>query len=514
VAFAFVLRLRSELVWDDVYLVAQNPLVHDPHGLLPLMTRDLWGAATGNATQLYHPIPMATVWLQARLSTEPAFYRAFNVLVHVACGGVFLIWSTRRLGWPGWLGALVSIVFLVHPSVTEVVEWITGRHDSLAVLAVLGALLVWPGEGTTGARQLGRAVGASLLLLAAFLCKEPYVVGPALLVLVHAHRKAVAGRTLLTRSSTLLALPFAAVAAGFALRAALHIPSSSDQLHASLGTHLRSYATIVAHYGVQIGTFGNGRSTESWAPLSTGASLGVLGGCATIVALLAWAFRRGSADAAGALLGFGWFAVALLPHVVSLPIIGMFGNRYAYLPLLGFCVALGSGIRWAAGLLATRLPRLRIPALAAAGVVLALLALQTAAEASLWHDAVTLFGADVAAAPDDPRSLYHLAHAVGRQSGCGDAIPLYQHAVAVDPTYQKAWHNLTGCLVDEHRWPEAVQAGQRALALAPNDARDEYNLGVAMLGAGRAEGLPHLVRANQLDPTYLPAREALTHAPR
>jgi protein O-mannosyl-transferase len=512
VAFAFVLHLHSELVWDDVDLVARSPRIHDPHGLIPLITQDLWGAATGSATQLYHPVPMATVWLQARVSTDPAFYRSFNVLAHVACAGLFLVWATRRIGWPGALGALVSLVFLVHPSVTEVVEWITGRHDSLATLAVLGALLLWPGDGTV---RMGRMAAASLLVLGAFFCKEPYLVAPVILALCHVHGQWSAGRRVVTRASAALVMPFGALAVGFAVRAALHIPSSSDQVHASVGAHLRSYATILAHYAVQLGTFANGRTTESWAPLSDLACAAILAACGAVVVLLSWAARRGNRNAATALLGCAWFAVALLPHVVSLPTIGMFGNRYAYFPLVGFCLVLGAGLRSLAIVVDARLPRLRGPLLGAAGVLVVLMTLQTAVEASHWRDEITLFGADVDAAPDDPRSLYHLATAVGHRSGCGAAVPLYEHAVATDPGYQRAWHNLAGCLIDERRWPDAVLAGQRALDLGPDGARDEFNLGIALMGAGRQEdGVRHLERANRLDPSYAPAREALAHAPR
>jgi hypothetical protein len=512
VTFAFVLHLRSELVWDDVYLVAQSPHVRDPHGLAALLTQDLWGAATGGATQLYHPIPMATVWLQARLSTEPAFYRAFNVVVHVGCAALWLVWTTRRLQWPGALAAIISVVFLVHPSVTEVVMWITGRHDSLATLAVLGALLLWPDDGTV---RMGRMVGASLLALAAFFCKEPYVVAPVILALCHLHGERAAGRGLMTRATAALALPFAAVGTGFAVRAWLHIASSSDQLHASPGTHLRSYATLLAHYAAQVATFGNGLTTESWVPLSGATSAGVLGGAGVLFGFLAWRGRRGSTIASTALLGCAWFAVALAPHIVSLPTIGMFGNRYAYFPLLGFCMALGAGVQAIAATVDEKAPRLRSPLLGAAGVLILLMALQTTAEAAHWQDEITLFGADVDAAPEDAHSLYHLATAVGHRSGCGAAIPLYQRAVASDPGYQRAWHNLAGCLVDERRWPDAVVAGQRALQLAPDGPRDEFNLGIALVGADRqAEGLRHLVRANQLDPSYAPARDALAHAPK
>ena len=520
VAFAFVAHDRADLVWDDVPLVAHSAPVHDAHGLGVLLTHDLWGAATGTATQLYHPVPMATIWLQARLSTDPAFYRAFNVIAHVGVVALFLLWTVRRVGWSPRLAGLVSLVALVHPSVTEVVMWITGRHDSLAALAVLGALLCWP-DG--GAARVARAAGSSLLVLAAFFSKEPYVIAPVILALADVHRRATIGRRPWDRDSMLLALPAAAVAAGFGLRAALGIPSSSDVVQAPLGAHLRAYATIVAHYAAQIATFSNGRTTERWAPLSPGVAAVVLGLLVVVLALLAWAAWRSrptagapvDRDVATALLGCAWMAVALAPHVVSLPAIGMFGNRYAYFPLLGFCLVLGSALRRLAARVASRAPALRVPLVAAAGVLVLLMTLQTAAEAALWRDAVTLFGADVAASPDDPRSLYHLATAVDHGLGCAAALPLYERAVAADATYQRAWHNLAGCSINARRWPEAVAAGRRALALAPDSPRDEYNLGLALVASGAtAEGVEHLERARSLDPTYAPAREALAHVPR
>src|SRR5438876_4946187 len=65
---AFGPHLRGDWVWDDVYLVEQNPSLHDPHGLRVLLTHDLWGGAGHRATDLYHPVPMAWLWLVSRIA--------------------------------------------------------------------------------------------------------------------------------------------------------------------------------------------------------------------------------------------------------------------------------------------------------------------------------------------------------------------------------------------------------------------------------------------------------------
>jgi Flp pilus assembly protein TadD len=50
-------------------------------------------------------------------------------------------------------------------------------------------------------------------------------------------------------------------------------------------------------------------------------------------------------------------------------------------------------------------------------------------------------------------------------------------------------------LINERRFEEAIPAAERALELAPNEPRAEYNLGTALVNAGRiAEGRAHLAR--------------------
>jgi tetratricopeptide (TPR) repeat protein len=509
-------RLGGEAVWDDVYLVTENPLVRAANGAVGLLTRDLWGGATGAPTQLYHPVPMLTLWAQARVSMAMPWLRLGNLALHAGCGALLLAFLRRRLGVPPRVALFITLLFVIHPSTTEVAMWLTGRHDSVAVLCALGALLAWPAGEAGRQRPLPGVVAASALALLAFLSKEPYVIVPALLVLddVRARLASSASGAGPSRASAAwLACPFAAVAVGFAIRAGLGIPSSSAQLGASPLVHVQTYGTLLVHYGAQLAALTNGISTASYRAVALPTALAAAFGIAAPIAALADQARRGRARAGVAAFGLAWFALALAPHVVSLPSIGMFGNRYGYFPAMGLAVALAAGLDAISVRAATSLARLR-PVLAGAAVLLVLvLGIQTAAEASVWKDAESLFGADVERAPGDARALYHYAHAVTRKRGCAAAIPFYARAVEAEPTYGRAWHNLAGCLINEKRWPAAAGAATTALTLAPDDPRAEYNLGIALLNAGRIpEGTSHLRRALELRPDYPAARAALDAA--
>jgi hypothetical protein len=81
-----------------------------------------------------------SLWLQG-MTTGLAieWLRAFNVLLHLLCVLLWGLWL-RRQGVGGAILAGAVTVVLLHPSVTEPVMWITGRHDTLGVLLVLAAL--------------------------------------------------------------------------------------------------------------------------------------------------------------------------------------------------------------------------------------------------------------------------------------------------------------------------------------------------------------------------------------
>jgi 4-amino-4-deoxy-L-arabinose transferase-like glycosyltransferase len=502
---AFAQSLGGEFVWDDAWLIEHNPAMRSPRGFLPIVTRDLWGQASGEPSQLYHPLPMLSIWLQARLfGVHLLPLRLANIAIHA-----LVVWLFFRLllqlALPRTAAMMICLVVLVHPSVCEPVMWITGRHDTLAMVFVLAALLIAVGrDGAT----LARGLAAGALLAAAFLCKEPYVIGPALLALRLGCWQVQTRRLPRWREGASVALAALPLSAAWMLRRRLGISLGSAQLTASAGEHARNYASIVWHYGRQLLCFDNGPTLSAFVPLHTLAAIGVWLLVAVVTGVLAWTARSQRCGGAVALFGWLWFLVALAPHLISTPTIGMYGNRYAYCALFGLAAcAAGLCLRLSA---AVTHARLRAAARPAALVLALSCALHTATEAAHWRDNRTLFAADVLREPNNGYAAYHLGTAVQAADGCKAALPMFIRATELAPRYERPWHNASGCLINLGRAAAALPFAQRSVELAPHNPRSRYNLALAELASGdRAGALTQLERALRLDPAYSAASRTL-----
>jgi len=500
---AFGPHLRGEFVWDDVYLVEGNQALFQPGGWRVLWRHDLWGPVTGKPSQLYHPIPMLSLWLQGMAHTGSLIgFRLANLALHGLCAGLlWLFLGKRGIGRAPALAA--AAIFLVHPSVTEPVMWVTGRHDILGMAFTLTAMLLWPVEG----RGIWlRSSLAGLAATMAFLCKEQFLVVPVLLlvhtvVVMRGRSNGLSG----LRRWLILLLPSAGLAAALLWRAHLGIRLGSDELSRGFTRQFICYATIVWHYGFQLVSFGNSATLDRFIPLGPWAAMGVLVILLAAGTVLARAWWREPARFALPLFGMSWFCLSLVPFVAAVPRIGFYGNRYAYSPLGGLTVA-------AVGLLAPLAARGRLPRLwLAAGALLpALLVLPTSSAAANWRSDLSLYRADLLRDPDNGIAHYHYGYAVLRRRGCGEALPIFLAATRLAPDYARGWHNVAGCLENLGRAAEAEGPARRAVELEPDNARHRYNLAVALAARGDAIGATRaLQQCLAREPSFKPARELL-----
>jgi hypothetical protein len=483
--------LAGSYVWDDTWQVEHNHALRSTEGLARLLTTDTCESAGRAPCVLYHPLPMATVWLQARTTGQSiVFFRLGNLAIHWAAACLLFVFLRRR-GLARPLSLAAGALFLVHPSVTEPVMWVVGRQDSLATVCSVGALVAWP-DGTSRRGWL-RAALASLLLGLALLCKEPFVVVAALLLV-----RAVLDRVPWRKSLAWLAWPIGAIAAIIGVRHALGIPSAVGQ-GGTVASMLVNHATILWHYLAQLATFDNGPAIVSFRPLPWPAALGVFVVIVAVCVPAARAAWLGSRRAGLLLLGVLWFVVALAPHVVSLPAFGVYGNRYAYFPLMGLLVA---GAAVADGFHGRLRPAFVHVGVLAFILVLAVASLRTAAEARAWKDEPTFFSHNLD--PEDGLALHQHANVRLQREGCEAALPELARVVELAPGLGNGWHNLAGCLLSTGRHALAVGAARRALALQPRNAGSEYNLGAALVFQGQIQqGIAHLERAARLDPGHV-----------
>ncbi len=103
-----------------------------------------------------------------------------NILYHILATFLLFLFLTEA-GYERTKSFLFSLIFLVHPMVTQVVAWIPGRNDSLLAIFILGSFLFWLKYlKSNGSKYM---ILHLLFYLLALLTKENAIVLPLLIVL-------------------------------------------------------------------------------------------------------------------------------------------------------------------------------------------------------------------------------------------------------------------------------------------------------------------------------------------
>ena len=120
-------------VWDDDYMLTQNPVLTEPGGLRRIFF-DL------NAVKVYYPVTEAVLWLECRCFglADLTGYHIVNTFIHAV--DTILLWRLlRQLMVPG--AFLAAAFFGLHPVQVESVAWITETKNTLSLFFYL--LTMW-----------------------------------------------------------------------------------------------------------------------------------------------------------------------------------------------------------------------------------------------------------------------------------------------------------------------------------------------------------------------------------
>jgi hypothetical protein len=224
----------------------------DDFNLLAAVARDgPWGLWSGAGAGFLRPLVSLSLYLDHRwYGLSPVGYHLVNLVLH-AFNACFVVVLSRlltdeaapRRATPSASGSIAFVagaLFLLHPSHSEAVSWISGRTDLLATFFFLGALCGYVAHRRR--RRPGLLAASIVGFAAALLCKESVVILPLLLVLYELFREPPSqGPKLRIHTVIRGTWPFFVVLAGyFVLRQQL------------LGTVVGGYGSGV-HFGISPG---------------------------------------------------------------------------------------------------------------------------------------------------------------------------------------------------------------------------------------------------------------------
>ncbi|MEI6681695.1 MAG: tetratricopeptide repeat protein [Bacteroidota bacterium] len=119
---------------DDVLILENQQVIHDPGSLGKIFTTDVF---IGKTVPYYRPLLNVALMIGARASgTNPGGYHLVSVLVH-CLNCLSLLWLLTLLGLSKPKALTGSLLFSIHPLISNAVFWIPAVNDLLITLFAL-----------------------------------------------------------------------------------------------------------------------------------------------------------------------------------------------------------------------------------------------------------------------------------------------------------------------------------------------------------------------------------------
>jgi tetratricopeptide (TPR) repeat protein len=513
--------------FDDPGYVRDNP--HLAQGLTAESVR--WAFTSTEYQYNWHPLTWLSHGLDRELSgLDAGRHHLANAFLHAASAAVLFL-ALRALTARTWPSALVAALFALHPLRVESVAWVAQRKDVLAGLCFALTLLAYARYVRAPSR--GRYAAVAAALAGGLMAKPTVVTLPFLLLVLDGWplRRLSAGarasstpappRTpslaptlpgkgrrapdggmayaVFLEKLPLIALCLGATAltvvaqrAGGALD--VEVPLSERVANAGLAylTYLRQ---VLVPTGLAVLYPHPALVDPAGSRVAAGALAWLVLAALSVGAL---ALRR---RAPWVLAGWLWFLGLLVP-MIGLVQVGnqAHADRYAYLAALGIEVALV----WSAAELVRARPRLDVPALALAGVWIALLATLSWRQLEHWRGSEALFRRALAVTADNYVAHNNLGQVLGNAGRTDEALAEFEAALRAKPDFLPAELNRG---IARHRRGElaaARAAFERTLALDPRHGLARVWLAATLLGEGdpqRADA--ELARALEDEPALV-----------
>ena len=536
----YAAALRDGFVTDDTSELLQNQFITSYRYIPRLFATNVWAFANSGTSNYYRPLQMLVYMVEYHsFGFHPWLFHMVNLIV--AFGGVVAVYFlVRELAANASFAFWAALLFAFHPVHVEPVVWISALCDPLCGLSMFTAMFFYH-RARTGPRPLLNHALATAIYFAGLFFKEPAMVFPAVLVAYEFLYRRESLRAVFSFPSLRRMAPYVAALGVYIisrLRAlGSFAPSASVNHHLTPWQNFLSVPVLLAQYVLKLFLPVKLNYYYHFIPQNT-VGWEFFASILLIGALIAAMFYLREPQP---LLSFAiaWFFITLAPALSISHVSDMvFGERYLYIPSLGFCVLAG----WAVFHLtrsSVRKPTLRA-AYACVAVLLLFYVLQIERRIPEWHDDIRLFESAAVFSPRLPIVQLALGGSYYRAGKFDKAIAPLERSIALGhDAYEPhlylalvlaplgkeeeanfelqrayefhapngpAWSVFGLAHANLHQWDRAADCYRRAAADDPHNQLMFELLGEALQEKGDLPGAMAAWRqALELQPAYLDA---------
>jgi len=501
--FVYAPIFHADWLWDDDQEITANQILPDDGGLVKIWTGLTTTGTifpTGGAD--YFPLKTSFQWVLYRFfGTDRTGWHLTNVILHLL--NCLLVWRVlSRLGLrQAWLGGLL---FAIHPVLVESVAWVSELKNTLSLPFLLGSFLAFLNYDER--KESSWLISASLLYLAAILCKTSVVMFP-FVILLYCWWK----RGKITLDEILVSIPFFFISAVFGAITAYF------QSSRAIGTEIIPVGGMLsrtATAGISIWFY----LLKSILPFDLlpiyprwkvdPPSPVLFLAWPILFGLLIWFWTKRQTWGRHVLFGLGFFLINLLPIIgfmkMSYMRITWAADHFIYLPIIGLIgLAVGS-IGW----LYDQSQEDRRRYLLAGGLaIFAVLLVDAHRYAGIFYDEYALWTYTLQRNPNAWQAHSRLGKVLIEKNQPDAAFYHISESVRLRPDLAETHNNYGAMLEKKGDIDGALQQLHDAVRIAPDIMIYQVNLGSLLVRTGRyAEGLEayeDLLKKEPENPTFL-----------
>ena len=504
--------------YDDLALTVNNALIKD------LGPESLKRIFTFFSLESYYPVRLMSIAIDRAIWGEnPMGYHLTNVVIHLA--NILMAYGLAiKIGLDrGWdyraarfLGTFTALVFGLHAAVADTVAWIPGREELLMFFFCLLCLRLHILAGSSQHPAFIRILAA---YACAFSCLSNVVgaMTPALVTLyiLTLDQNGTWKKVLKTTWFMWIIGTLAVFIKGISLLAwdepsrtmlMPHLPSAIRYFHEILAAPRVTYKApvslmekiraILTVYGGNLGHVLLPLKMPCLYPDTIPQkffSVQVLGGLISAV-LTGTAMVRLKNNKIF-LFGAGWFLICLFPSSQVLQHHIPRADRFLYLPLFGFALALAC--------LAMAWDHKNDKNLArmALLVFVLFLSIRGGLHLPVWRSGMTLYQHAVQSSPDYYQGHFYYAQELKRQGFDLQAMLQHEKAIELRPEEHYIWHPYYELLIKMNRLEKAETIARKAVEDFPQDAQAHNNLAIILSARNKSgQALEHFEKAVALSP--------------
>lgn len=425
----------------------------------------------------YRPLLNLSFMIDAQFGGElPFFYHLSNVLWHILAA-MLVFCFLKKISKKSVLSFFLSLIFLVHPVLTQATAWLPGRNDSLLTIFILAAFIFF--LNFLNKPSLKLYLSYLLFLFLALLTKETAVFLPILVIFYFWF----IDKGNLIRTDKFL-LIFGSVAIGFVwfLMRSFALGGEPINYLSAISGIIKNSPAILLGIGKLILPV-----NLSVLPILEDSTL-VYGIIISIILVLAWLFSRQRRNNY-LIFGLIWFFLFLLPSFIRLNTLPDFLEHRLYLPLIGFLIALME-IDWIKNLDFTKKSTKLI-----AGFILLVLVILTWRQSLNFSDRLTFWQEAANNSPHSPLAQRNLGAMYYLDKEPDSALKYYLRSLEINPNEPMVHNNIGLIYFERGNYIQAESEFKKELKLYPTYDKALFNLGELYYRQGKTSEARQLWQA-------------------